>query len=377
MNEQFPQSDNLIYLNHAAVAPWPRCTYEAVERFARENMTRGASAYPAWVAVERRLRERLARLVNAGAAADIALLKNTSEALSVIAYGLDWQPGDNVVFAGQEFPSNRIVWESLAQFGVEPRVVEFRPGNDPEAALIGATDARTRLLSTSSVHYASGLRMDLERLGGHCRARDILFCVDAIQSLGAFPLDARAVRADFVVADGHKWMLGPEGLAVFYCRPERLEQLKLNQYGWHMVEHAGDFDRTGWRPAPDARRFECGSPNMLGVHALEASLALIEQTGPETIAGQITDNVDYLLEKLDEAGNVEVLSPREPGRRAGILTFRRADRDPARLHRFLADNGVICAHRGGGVRFSPHFYNTPAQLDRAISVLKETPEQPD
>lgn len=372
MDSQFPQAENLIYLNHAAVGPWPQCTYDAVERFARENLERGAQRYPQWLQTENALRERLRWLINAKSTEGIALLKNTSEALSVIAYGLDWQPGDNVVLASQEFPSNRIIWESLNRLGVEVRVVDLPGFEDPETALIEAVNRRTRLLTSSSVHYASGLKMDLERLGRHCVKNGVLFCVDAIQSLGAFPFDVEAVQADFVVADGHKWMLGPEGLALFYCRPELLETLTLHQYGWHMIEHAGDFDHTDWQPAASARRFECGSPNMLGIHALHASLGLLQNIGLAEISNNIVNNISYLIEKSKEIKGAIIQSPITPSRRAGIFNIKLAGRDNAAPHRELTRQNVICAYRGGGIRFSPHFYTSEAQLGLALELLKQS-----
>src|SRR5690606_14744291 len=255
LNDEFPQFDTLRYLNHAAVAPWPRRAAQAVSAFAEQNMTIGARDYPQWLKVEQRLRERLARLLNAPGSADVALLKNTSEALSFVAFGLDWRPGDRIVISDEEFPSNRIVWEALRPRGVE--VVEVSlAGDDPEAALLAACDARTRLLAVSTVQYASGRRLDLPRLGDGCRAAGVLLCLDAIQQLGALPFDVQASGCAFAMADGHKWMLGPEGLGVFYCRADLREQLELHEYGWHMVEHLGDYDRRDWQPAPDARRFE-------------------------------------------------------------------------------------------------------------------------
>jgi cysteine desulfurase / selenocysteine lyase len=369
MHPEFPLEPGLIHLNHAAVAPWPRRTVAAVERFAEANMREGSRAYARWVGEETRLRGLLARLVNAPSPDDIALLKNTSEALSVVAYGLDWASGDTIVSAAQEFPSNRVVWQSLQpRFGVRTRLVDLDLTPDPEAALIKAMDGRTRLLSVSAVQYARGLRLDLERLGEACRRRGVLFCVDAIQQLGALPFDARACQADFVAADGHKWMLGPEGLAVFYVRPEVRERLKLNQFGWHMLEHPGDHERPDWQAAASARRFECGSPNMLGVHALAASLDLLLETGLENIAERVSRNVSYLIDLLEEQ-SFEILSPKAPERRAGIVTFRRAGEDMEKRYRQLMDANVLCAHRGGGIRFSPHFHNGEADLMEAVERI--------
>ena len=367
LSHEFPLSEDIVYLNHAAVGPWPRRAAEAVRRFAEENSRLGARHYPRWLKVENDLRAQLCQLLNAPSAEDIALLKNTSEGLSVVAYGLPWRAGDNVVISDQEFPSNRIVWESLRELGVECRQAAL--GADPEQALFDCVDSRTRLLAISSVQYASGLRMDLARIGEFCRARGVLFCIDAIQSLGALPLDVQAVQADFVVADGHKWLLGPEGLAVFYCRAQRREALRLYQYGWHMVEQLGDYDRREWEAARSARRFECGSPNMLGIHALHASLSLLLDIGLPRVAQGVMDNAAFLIERLRGVAGVELLSPERTERHAGIVTFRRHGTDSADLWRRLSEQGVVCAARAGGVRFSPHFYTTREQLERAVALI--------
>jgi len=367
---EFRLDPSLIYLNHAAVAPWPQRTAEAVQAFAEQNAVRGAADYPDWLQTERELRGRLQRLLNAPTRDDIALVKNTSEGLSLIAYGLPWQAGDNVVSTNQEFPSNRIVWESLAGQGVELRAAEIG-GDDPEGAIIACLDAHTRLLSVSSVEYGTGLRLDLVRLGEACRERGILFCVDAIQSLGAIRFDAESCHADFVVADGHKWMLGPEGLALFYSRPQAREKLRLSQFGWHMVEHAGDFDRCDWQPASSARRFEPGSPNMLGIVAMNASLSLLEEAGMDEVERRVLERSGLLMRLLADTPGVCLLTPGEPGRHAGIVTFRFDDvddRQHAAIYRQLMARGVICAHRAGGIRFSPHFHTAEAQLQQAVEL---------
>lgn len=364
---EFDLTPGLSYLNHAAVAPWPRRTADAVARFAAENAREGARHYPRWLQVEQRLRERLARLIGA-AVPDVALLKNTSEAISVVAFGFPWQAGDNLVLAAEEFPSNRIPWQALARLGVECRVAHLTGTADPEGALLDRCDARTRLLTVSSVQYGNGLRMDLERLGAACRSRGVALCVDAIQSLGALPFDVTAVQADFVMADGHKWMLGPEGLALLWVRPAWRERLALYQYGWHMTRQAGDFDAVDWQPAGDARRFECGSPNLLGAHGLEASLSLLEEYGIKRVHADLLERSAYLIERIGAAPDLELLSNPLPERRSGIVTFRRRDMDKTQLHRRLTDASVVCAQRGGGVRLSPHFYTPLSALEQALRI---------
>lgn len=369
ITEEFPQRAGLIYLNHAGVGPWPLRTAEAIKHFAEENVIQGPVEYTRWLGIEKELRSQLRQLLNAPSADDIALLKNTSEGLSVVAYGLSWQRGDNIVISDQEFPSNRIVWESLQDQGVEVRQAVLDSEKIPEDAIIKCVDGRTRLIAISSVQYATGLRMDLKSLGEYCREKDILFCVDAIQSLGAFTMDVQDIHADFVVADGHKWMLGPEGVAVFYCRPDIREHLKLGQFGWHMVEHHGDYDRKDWQAARSARRFECGSPNMLGIHGLQASLSLLLEIGIETISARLVQIVQHFIEGVSANEQLTLISPRESQRRSGIITFRDRRYEPAELVQQLLKRDVICAVRGGAIRFSPHFYLHHDEVDVVINYL--------
>lgn len=367
--EEFPQKEDIVYLNHAAVAPWPVRTANAVKQFAEENVLTGAMNYPAWVKKETGLRHQSQQLLNAPSSEDIALLKNTSEALSIVACGINWKAGNNVVSTNQEFPSNRIVWQAQQRHGVEFREVEIMDTDDPEQALINACNNDTRVLAVSSVQFGTGLRLDLEILGDYCRQNNVLFCVDAIQSIGAHAIDVQKIQADFVMADAHKWMLGPEGIAVFYCNNRVRDELRLNQYGWHMVEDCGNYDRKDWEIARTARRFECGSSNMLGIHALSASLSLIEEVGINVIEAEIHNKMDYLIENLTFDSRISLLTPRDASRRAGILTFTIDGSDMAKLHSKLMKNNIICAHRMGGIRFSPHFYTSQEKIDKALEIL--------
>ncbi len=369
---EFDLSPDLIHLNHAGVSPWPRRAAEAVSRFAAENAAWGSLDYPGWLATEHRLRERLAALIGAPSPADIALTKSTSEGLSIVAYGLDWRPGDNLVGIAQEFPSNRVLWESLAPQGVAYRQLDLdacvAAGRDPETELLALCDPRTRLVAVSWVQYARGLRLDLERLSQGCRDRGILLGIDGIQGLGALPFDLGRTPVDFIAADGHKWLMGPEGLALLYVEPSLRGRLRLNQYGWHMLEHCGDYERRDWAPAADARRLECGSPNLLAAQGLEASLALLQEVGMNQVQVAIAARVDHLIGGIDALG-YPIISPRDPDRRAGILTFSVPGADPGRLYAALMARRVLCAQRGGGLRFSPHFYTPFNDLDRALDLV--------
>ncbi len=369
ISKEFQLDSNINYLNHAAVSPWPCRTAEAVKRFAHENIHYGATNYLAWLKTETRLREQLCRLINAPSVDDIALLKNTSEALSVVAEGIEWRSGDNIVSSNEEFPSNRIAWLAQAKHGVAFREINIADSNEPEYALIAACDDNTRLITISSVQYGTGRVLNLAIIGEYCQSHNILFCVDAIQSLGALPFDCQAVNADFVMADGHKWMLGPEGIALFYCRAEIRDSLKLHQFGWHMVQDAGNYDAKDLAIADSGKRFECGSPNMLGIHALSASLSLIEEIGMNKISNNIINNISYLIDNMKHINNINFISPTKRAEFAGIVTFKIEGLDMPKLYHKLMKNRLICAHRMGGVRFSPHFYTSQEIIDKSLDIL--------
>ena len=365
---EFPLSDELIYLNHAAVSPWPKRTRDAVVAFAEQNLHYGSHFYLDWLKKQNELRRQFQELLNAPSAEDIALVKNTSEALSFVAYGLPWKIGDNIVSSNEEFPSNRLPWQSLANQGVEFRQADLSNHGSPEEALFALVDKQTRLLTVSSIQFASGLRLDLERIGEFCKQRGILFCIDAIQSLGAVAFDVQAYQADFVMADGHKWLFGPECLGVFYTNPDARERLRLTQYGWHMMKDTHNYENKPWEIHPGARRFECGSPNMLSIHALSASLSLLLEIGMRDIEQRVLERSDYLKTNIAANPNLCLLSEQRHVLKSGIVVFKHKHLQTDALYRFLQQNGVVCAMRGGGIRFSAHFYNSLSELDQAVTL---------
>jgi len=364
---EFNLTDKITYLNHAAVSPWPTCTSKAITDFANQNNLYGATYYPDWNKVEQSLRENLAALINAPSSDDIALVKNTSEALSMVAYGIDWKSGDNIVISDQEFPSNRIVWESLADKGVTLTQVNLK--NNPEDTLIAACTTQTRLIAISSTQYSSGINLDLVKLGAACNKNNILFCVDAIQTIGALQFDVQKIQADFVMADGHKWMLAPEGLALFYCNEQVRSKIKLYEFGWHMTEDMYNFSSKKWKAADSARRFECGSPNMLGIHGLDASVSLLLEIGMDKVESLLLENTEYLFTLLSKNKNLEIITPQSSGRYAGIVTFKHCSKEIGELFDEVWSKNIICAQRGGGIRYSPHFYTSKDLMKKAVDAL--------
>ena len=296
-------------------------------------------------------------------------MKNTTEGICLVAAGLDWQAGQNVVLPADEFPSNRLPWLALAGRGVKAREVDIRAAGDAEQALLDAMDHDTRLLTVSSVQWTDGFRLDLERLGRACHERGMLIFVDAIQQLGALPLDVEAAHIDFLAADAHKWLLGPEGIAVFYCREERRPRLRLQQHGWHMVDRFWDFDRDQWEPSSTALRFEAGTPNSIGQAALDASVSLFLQTGMDAVSARVLDNTSQLIDGLQAMTGIHVTSRTEDERRSGIVAFTHDRFDPNEIYRGLQRQGVSCAMRGGAVRLSPHYYQGERDLEAFFRLL--------
>jgi cysteine desulfurase/selenocysteine lyase len=369
--DEFPTLNHGLYANHAAIAPWPRITAQAVVDFAKENSDIGPEKYHLWLLRETQLRNRLATLLNANSADDIALLKNTTEGICTVANGIDWQPGDNIVIPADEFPSNRLPWLALVQLGVDIREVDIRATEDPEQALLSRMDGHTRLLSVSAIQWTDGLRLKLKILGRACRQNGILFFVDAIQQLGAMQIDVQDCRIDFLAADGHKWLLAPEGLAVFYCREGVREQLRPSQQGWHMLDDPYQFNRHHWLASKTAMRFEAGSPNMLCQAAMHASVGVLLDTGMQQVERLVTENSATLAKGLSAMPGIELVRQFDQQRVSGIVSFRPPDGKPVEFQRALKTRGLNCTVRGDGIRLSPHFYQSGKPLLEMLDVIDQ------
>ena len=352
------------------MAPWPRVTRDAVIAFAEENCQLGPQKYARWLLRETRLREVLAKLINADSADDIALLKNTTEGISTVATGIDWRKGDNLVLPADEFPSNRLPWLALQGLGVEIREVDIRASKDPEKALLARMDERTRLLSVSAVQWIDGLKLRLETLGAACHNQGVLFFVDAIQHLGALQMDVQACHIDFLAADGHKWLLAPEGIAVFYCHAGVRGELKLQQHGWRMMDDPYLFERDNWLPSDSATRFEAGSPNMLGQAALHASVGLLLDVGMQNVEACIAKNSMSLADGLSEIGGIELVRSFEPNNFSGIVSFKTPGRDLREIHQALKKSHLACAVRADAIRLSPHFYQIGKPVTDILNAIE-------
>jgi len=363
---QFPVTQSSIYMNHAAVSPLSRRVRDAMLGLLDEVHFRGAEHWEQWVRTYDATRRSLARLINSDPG-EIALTKNTSEGVSTFANGLEWQPGDEIVSIEGEFPSNFFAWKALEKRGVILRLVPVEQGRVSPEAIVAALTSRTRVVSVSFVQYLSGFRLDLEKLGQACAAHGCLLFVDAIQGLGAFPLDVKAAQIAGLAADGHKWLLGPEGAGVLYVNRQVMERVTPTEVGWWNVRHWADFTsrELAWRD--DARRYECGTLNTIGIYGLGAAVDLMLEVGIPNVAERVLDLTDRLRSGLLAQGH-SVFGPQARHEASGIVSFRpRQGTAEGLLGRYSA-RGVQVAARCGMIRISPHFYNTEDEIDRVLEI---------
>ena len=368
LRDRFPVTQRWAFFDHAAVAPLSGPAQQALVEWAADVAANGAVSDSRWVKRVEEVRRLAARLLSADPH-DIAFVKNTSEGVGIVAEGFPWRPGDNVVTAAEEYPANIYPWMNLASRGVEFRTVASREGRIAIDDLRAALDQRTRLVSLSFVEFASGFRNDLDAVGALCRERGIYFFVDAIQGLGVFPLDVSQTPVDFLSADGHKWLLGPEGAGIFYIRRELVDLLRPLGVGWNSVVGSRDFSRIDFTLKPHAGRWESGSLNVAGITALGASLEMLLGIGTGAIAERVLELTDYLCDQAQRAG-LPVFSSRLPAEKSSIVSLLSPQDEPRKVVRHCRDRGVVINQRAGRLRVSPHCYNTPAELDRLLELLR-------
>ncbi len=362
--DQFPVTGRLVYLNHAAVTPLCRPAAEAMQGLAQDALDFGSEHYQQWLDTYVGLRVSAARLIHA-APGEIAIVKNTSEGIATVASGIAWRPGDVVVAFQEEFPSNFYPWKRLEASGVEVRWLSiFDPLDRLDQACKGA-----RMLAVSFVQYLSGYRVNLETIGEICARRGCFFLVDAIQGLGAFPIDVRAANIDALAADGHKWLLGPEGCGILYIRKERQDEIEPMEFGWTNVAKYYDYSSRDMALRPDAGRYECGTLNTIGCYGLRASVEFLLEVGVENTATAIQALGDRIHEGVTALG-FETLGRRSPETGAGIVSFRKPGVEAQAIVRKLKDAGIVTAPRQGWVRASPHFYIAPAEVEKTLAELR-------
>lgn len=367
LREEFPITRNYNYMNHAAVAPLSRRAAEGVRAFLTqmENNSYIRGGFPK---VVERVRGLVGRLMNANPD-EIAFTKGTSEGLSFVANGLSWNNGDNVVTTNAEFPANIYPWQALRARGVQVRMVLEEDGRVPLERLIEAIDARTRLVTVSSVQFASGYRMDLASLGEYCKSKGVFLCVDGIQSLGAFPVDVKAMNIDFLAANGHKWLCAPEGSGIFYVRKEIQGHLRPTTIGWMSMKEPFAFDRYQFEFADSARRYESSSLNMAGIYGLSGAIEQVLEIGVENIAARLLHLTTRMTQGLRDKG-YRIVSSRMPAEASGIVAFVSDVHDHDQIQRHLQhEHRIVIAVRRGRLRASPHLYTSEREIDQLIENL--------
>tara|TARA_B100000809_G_scaffold179480_1_gene177100 strand:+ start:457 stop:1608 length:1152 start_codon:yes stop_codon:yes gene_type:complete len=368
---EFPVARETAYLAHAAVCPLPACARDAVSDYAAA-CTGGDQEDFVPANLLRDTRQLAANLLGAELR-EIALVGPTSLGLSFIAQGIDWQPGDNIIVHGDDYPSNVYPWMALAEKGVElKRLVPGAPGRIEPEDVFALIDPRTRMAALASCHYVSGYRIDIDAIGRELRSRGILFCVDGIQTVGAFPTPVEHV--DFLAADAHKWMLGPCSAGILYVKHEMQDRLKPVVQGWHNLSCPDFIAQETLDYKPDGRRYEAGTANLLGIVGHHASLQLLDALGLAKIAADLLAKRRRLVPELLAKG-CDVLHADVPEANAsGIVAFSKPGEDMAALQARLGQAGVTVSlrvMRDGSklIRLSPHFYNTPAELYRLLEAL--------
>ena len=371
---EFPVARERIFLAHAGDCPLPRRVAEAVAHYAHQSSTGDQEqiVYPMILTNGRKL---AARLLDCQPE-EVAFVGPTSLALSFVASGLKLRKGDNILIYFDDYPSNVYPWMALAEQGVEVRLIPLSGtrglGAIRPVDVMGQVDENTRLVALASCHFISGYRIDIQAIGNLLRERKILFCLDAIQTLGALPTTVEHV--DFLAADAHKWLLGPCGAGLMYVRRSLQERLNPPVYGWHNVRCPNYVAQEQIIFRNGAQKYEAGTHNLLGLVGLVAALELILELGMDNIASDLLRKRSFLLARLQAKG-CSVLQPDAPAANASaILSFHRPGSDLTVLHQKLLDAGIITslrADRAGQkyIRLSPHFYNTDAEFERLFEML--------
>ena len=365
----FPITERSIYFNHAAISPPPTTSLRAVEDQLRDVHENGSTNFRDWLAVKEEARKLLADLLGARPE-QVAFMRNTSDALSTVANGLAWRPGDNIVTFNREFPSNIYPWLRVGDaFGVEVRMCEERNGRIDFADLATLIDHNTRIVAISHVQYASGFRMDLERLGRLGRQHDALFVVDAIQALGVVPTDVEAEFVDVAAGASHKWLLAPEGVGYLYLSDRARERIQPTLVGWVSVPNPDDYlnFEQGWNRG--ALAWETGTGPTALIHGFKASLELLTRFGVQNASNYLEELTDDLCERL-KAKRYEVVSSRAPGEKSQIVCIRHLDGLSAMsLYHQLNAKRIVTSPRLDRLRIAPHFYNTPTEVEEFVRSL--------
>lgn len=377
MRAQMPIAGRVAYFDHSAVAPLSGPAAETLTTWARQAAEQGDTVWMDWSKRVEEVRRSAAELIGADDS-EIVLVPNTTTGINLVAEGLDWREGDNVVILADEYPSNVYPWMNQQRRGVETRTVTTDFGRIDLQRVREACDHRTRVVSVSWVGFSTGYRQDVDSLAAIAHQAGALFFLDAIQGLGVFPLDVRETPIDFLAADGHKWMLGPEGAGMAYVRAEHLDKLRPAGVGAASVVGRYDYSAIDFRLRPTAARFEGGSQNLAGLIAWGASLDLLMAWPRGGVADAVLAISDLACERLRSIG-AEIATHRAPkvaggspaawDPRSGVVSFSLPGKDPQQARERCLAEGVALSCRGGRLRISPHAYTNAEDVDRLVAAL--------
>jgi selenocysteine lyase/cysteine desulfurase len=366
--EAFELAPGLVYLNHAAVGVLPVATREALHAFIDDHAARGVLGVASRELALPAYRRRIGAFVG-GRGEEIALLRNTNDGATILAQGLDLAPGDEIVTGANEFGANAYPWLALRERGVVVRFVDAPRERLTPDVLRRAITPRTKLVTTSWVTFDDGYRHDLGALAEVAHAHGALFVVDAIQGLGAFPLDVAASGIDALYAGGAKWLMALQGVCCLWLRAELLDRIALRLPGWRSVADCWNFLDYTQPLAPDASRYEGGTVNVIGALSLATSLEILAAAGPDRIGAHVLALTDRLAEGLRARGYALLSDRSRDAVKSGIVTFRRDGDDPIALGKRLQHAGFCTTYRASGIRVAPHGYNTPDEIDAFLDAL--------
>lgn len=364
---EFGVTQQYVYLNHAAAGVLPASTVAAIERFVRAHAAGGVLGTFPYDLQMTEYRSKIGGFIGASGS-EIATLLNTGAGANTVALGIDWKPADEVVLCDDEFPANVIPWLGLRRRGVDVRLITTREGRLTPERLRRELSPRTRVVAVSWVSYADGYRHDLAGLAAVAHEAGALLCVDAIQGLGVFPLDVKAVGVDALYAGAGKWMLGLHGAAFLYVSRSLAERLEVAMPGWRSLADMWDFHNYEQPFSPDVLRFESGTPNLLGTLSLVCAIDLFERSGRQAVADHVLALTDRLCEGL-AALEAEFSTLRGRSCSSGIVTFSIPGLDSIVLGRALESQGIVTTYRTGGIRVSPHGYNTAEEIDVMVNAV--------
>lgn len=362
---EFPIVNNYVYLNHAAIAPTSLLAQRQVNEYLADAQV-GTVNETRWIDRIESIRNAIAKFIGAEPS-EIGLVQNTSTGASIVANGINWREGDQIIIPSNQFPANVYPWLNLSHHGVTIHKV-YVPGDDSWFdVLVAGVNSNTRLIAISWVEFSNGFRYDLKKIAEFCQHHDILLFVDGVQGVGAIAIDVKKENIDFMAVSGHKWLLGPLGQGFIYVRKDLLESLYVISRSWLSVTNPWDFYSHNQPMKQSAARFEGGTPNMIGITWLGASIDMLLALGT-TVEHRIMLLTGYIIDELKNK-NYIIVSNTQPTCRSGIVSFKHADIGTGDIFAKLTCQNVIVSQRDGNLRVSPHFYNTEEEIDKLIKVL--------